>query len=71
MRHFWGILDKVEWSAVKDSFSTYVCYALDGLFWLNLYYPRGLIDDFHCYTILVKCVPAFLGDVVIEVVGYL
>ena len=26
-----------ERSAVKNSFSTYVCYALDGLFWLNLY----------------------------------
>ena len=26
-----------EQSAVKNSFSTYVCYAPDGLFWLNLY----------------------------------
>ena len=26
-----------EQSAVKNSLSTYVCYALDGLFWLNLY----------------------------------
>ena len=25
-----------EQSAVKYSFSTYVCYAPDGLFWLNL-----------------------------------
>ena len=24
-------------SAVESSFSTYVCYAPDGLFWLNLY----------------------------------
>ena len=27
-----------EQSAVKNSFSTYVCYALDSLFWLNLYH---------------------------------
>ena len=26
-----------EQSAVEKSFSTYVCYAPDGLFWLNLY----------------------------------
>ena len=26
-----------EQSAVKNSYSTYVCYAPDGLFWLNLY----------------------------------
>ena len=26
-----------EQSAVENSFSTYVCYAPDGLFWLNLY----------------------------------
>ena len=26
-----------EQSAIKNSFSTYVCYAPDGLFWLNLY----------------------------------
>ena len=26
-----------EQSAVKNSFSTYLCYAPDGLFWLNLY----------------------------------
>ena len=26
-----------EQSAVKKSFSTYVCYAPDGVFWLNLY----------------------------------
>ena len=26
-----------EWSAVKNSFITYVCYTPDGLFWLNLY----------------------------------
>ena len=25
-----------EQSAVENSFSTYVCYAPDGLFWLNL-----------------------------------
>ena len=29
-----------EQSALENSFSTYVCYALDGLFWLNLYYPK-------------------------------
>ena len=27
-----------EQSAVENSFSTYVCYAPDGLFWLNLYF---------------------------------
>ena len=27
-----------EQSAVKNSFSTYVCYAPEGLFWLNLYF---------------------------------
>ena len=26
-----------EQSATENSFSTYVCYAPDGLFWLNLY----------------------------------
>ena len=26
-----------EQSTVKNSFGTYVCYAPDGLFWLNLY----------------------------------
>ena len=26
-----------ELSAVENSFSTYVCYTPDGLFWLNLY----------------------------------
>ena len=26
-----------EQLAVENSFSTYVCYAPDGLFWLNLY----------------------------------
>ena len=26
-----------EQPAAKNSFSTYVCYPLDGLFWLNLY----------------------------------
>ena len=26
-----------EQSAFENSFSTYVCYTLDGLFWLNLY----------------------------------
>ena len=30
-----------EQSAVENSFSTYVCYAPDGLFWLNLY----IIDE--------------------------
>ena len=29
-----------EQSAVKNSPSTYVCYALDGLFWLHLYVPK-------------------------------
>ena len=27
-----------EQSAVDNSFSTYVCYSPDGLFWLNLYH---------------------------------
>ena len=27
-----------EQSAVENSFSTYVCYTSDGLFWLNLYF---------------------------------
>ena len=31
-----------EQSAVENSFSTDVCYAPDGLFWLNLYY--NLVD---------------------------
>ena len=26
-----------EQSAVENSFSTYICYTPDGLFWLNLY----------------------------------
>ena len=30
-----------EESAVKNSFSTYVCYGPDGLFWLNLYSPQS------------------------------
>ena len=28
-----------EQLGVENSFSTYVCYAPDGLFWLNLYVP--------------------------------
>ena len=35
-----------EQSAVKNSLSTYVCYALDGLFWLNLYHRFTEIRDF-------------------------
>ena len=37
------LLDPVhKQSAVETSFSTYVCYAPDGLFWLNLYVtPSG------------------------------
>ena len=34
-----------EQSAVKNSFSTCVCYSPDGLFWLNLYLK--LLDVFH------------------------
>ena len=34
-----------EQLAVENSFSTYVCYASDGLFWLNLYY-RSPIEIF-------------------------
>ena len=34
-------------SAVKNSFSTYECYAPDGLFWLNLYQFLS-----YCYLIL-------------------
>ena len=35
-----------EQSAVKNSFSTYVCYSPDGLFWLNLYFNLiNLIDE--------------------------
>ena len=29
-----------EWSAVKNSLSTYICYTPDGLFWMNLYVKR-------------------------------
>ena len=29
--------------AVEYSFSTYVCYAPDGLFWLNLYEEKSLL----------------------------
>ena len=32
--------------AVKNSFSTYVCYAPDGLFWLNLYSFQSLLKFF-------------------------
>ena len=31
-------------TAVKNSFSTYVCYAPDGLFWLNLYLASFVFD---------------------------
>ena len=34
-----------EQSAVENSFSTYVCYAPDGLFWLNLY-----TSFYYCYV---------------------
>ena len=37
MRVFQKYFVAHEQSAVKNSFSTYVCYAPDGLFWLNLY----------------------------------
>ena len=30
-----------EQSAVENSISTYICYAPDGLFWLNLYLTRN------------------------------
>ena len=32
-------------SAVENSFSTYVCYAPDGLFWLNLYFRKCCHSD--------------------------
>ena len=32
-----------EHSAVKNSFSTYVCYAPDGSFWLNLYVLKFML----------------------------
>ena len=32
-----------EQTTVKNSFSTYVCYTPDGLFWLNLYVERFLM----------------------------
>ena len=43
-----------EQSAVENSFSTYVCYAVDGLFWLNLYrqHPRVKVHRFHSF---LKC----------------
>ena len=31
-----------ERSGVKNSFSTYVCYVPDGLFWLNLYFANNI-----------------------------
>ena len=37
-----------EQSAVENSFSTYVCYAPDGLFWLNLYIQHNVIVSHHC-----------------------
>ena len=37
-------------SAVKNSFSAYVCYNPDGLFWLNLYQPfyQQTVDEIEC-----------------------
>ena len=34
-----------EQSPVKNSFSTYVCYDPDGLFWLNLYFQKDTIVE--------------------------
>ena len=43
-----------EQLAAKDSFSTYVCYAPDGLFWLNLYHTeKGYGTFFSDLTFLV------------------
>ena len=47
----------IEQSAVENSISTYVCYAPDGLFWLNMYELSGLnFDNAYLYTLqsLVK-----------------
>ena len=36
-----------EQSAVENSFSTYICYAPDGSFWLNLYtYAPSTVENF-------------------------
>ena len=47
-----------EQSADKYSFSTYVCYAPDGLFWLNLYFwmkwTWSGIECMDIYVMLLK-----------------
>ena len=40
-------------SAVENSVSTYVCYAPDGLFWLNLYLGETCRQH-HALNILLK-----------------
>ena len=44
-----------EQSVVKNLFSTYVCYAPDGLFWLNLYLSIFKhTSTTHCASTLVR-----------------
>ena len=43
-----------EQSAVKIEFSTYVCYAPDGLFWLNLYLISHNSDNIFESTFKIK-----------------
>ena len=60
-----------EQSAVEKSFSTYVCYAPDGLFWLNLYadakklkkvfLARGLGNDF-CLVVFQRAKSFLTGN---------
>ena len=39
-----------EQLAVENSFSTYVCYAQDGLFWWNLYIYLNSLRESEAYS---------------------
>ena len=41
-----------EQPAVESSFSSYVCYALDGLFWLNLYLIMANNDKGYQFSLV-------------------
>ena len=47
MRFFQKYFVVHKQAVVENSFSTYVCYAPDGLFWLNLY-VRSEVDSSFC-----------------------
>ena len=48
-----------EQSAIENSFSTYVCYDMDGLFWLNLYSHKNNWSKFSTLWVILRSILRF------------